>query len=89
MGSTPALTSFRDSSAFSRASARPEHVFNRLKAIGGNMKFTTLKGVKHGANAPAFNYTGDDPAKGYTTAYASGRPDKTEDIWDWLFKHNR
>lgn len=66
-----------------------EHVFNRLKAIDGNMKFTTLKGVKHGANAPAFNYTGDDPAKGYTTAYASDRPDKTEDIWDWLFKHNR
>ena len=27
-----------------------EHVFNRLKAIDGNVKFTTLKGVKHGVH---------------------------------------
>jgi predicted peptidase len=66
-----------------------KHVFNRLKAIDGNMKFTTLKGVKHGASVPAFSYTGDDPAKGSKTQYASDRPDKTSDVWDWLFKHKR
>lgn len=66
-----------------------QHVFERLKAVDGNMKFTTLKGVKHGANRPAFNYTGDVPGKGFTTAYASDLPDKTADIWDWLFKHKR
>ena len=66
-----------------------EHVFNRLKALEGNMKFTTLKDIKHDANGPAFNYTGDDPAKGFTTAYASDRPDRTADVWDWLFSHRR
>jgi predicted peptidase len=65
------------------------HVFERLKEIGGNLKFTTLRGVKHGANTPAFHYNGDDPAKGFFTAYASDRPDKTEDIWDWLFNQAR
>ena len=66
-----------------------KHVFNRLKAIKGNMKFTTLNGVKHGASMPAFSYTGDDPAKGSKTEYASDRPDRTFDVWDWLFKHKR
>jgi len=63
--------------------------FKRLKAINGNMKFTTLKGVKHGSSGPAFHYTGDDPAKGFITAYASDRPNKTDDVWDWLFSHRR
>jgi predicted peptidase len=66
-----------------------KHTFDQLKAIGGNMKFTTLKGVKHGASRPAFHYTGDDASKGFTTAYASDRPDKTDDVWDWLFSRRR
>ncbi len=66
-----------------------QHVFERLKAIGGNMKFTTLEGVKHNANANAFTYKGDDPVQGFTTAYASQRCDKTDDIWEWMFRQKR
>jgi predicted peptidase len=61
--------------------------FAKMKELGGNMKYTELRGVAHGANAIAFKYMGDEPAKGYVTQYASDRPDKTGDVWDWLFKH--
>ena len=40
----------------------------------------------HGSNRLAFNDTGDDPDNGYFTEYASDRPDKTDHVWDWLFK---
>ena len=63
------------------------YVFSKMKELGGNMKYTELLDVGHGANAIAFNYTGDDPTKGYVTQYASDRPDRTSDIWNWLFKH--
>ena len=63
-------------------------IFGKLKPLGGNMKYTELRGVAHGANAIAFKYTGDAPDKGYITQYASDRPDKTRDVWDWLFKQN-
>ena len=62
------------------------YVFQRMQELGGNMKSTELRGVGHGANAIAFRYTEDDPAKGYVTQYASDRVDKTPDIWDWLFR---
>ena len=61
------------------------YVFARMKELGGNMKFTTLNDIKHAAAIPAFSYSGDLPAKGFTTAHASARTDKTENIWDWLF----
>ena len=60
-------------------------VFGRLKELGGNMKFTTLAGVKHAAALPAFGFKGDDPTKGFTTRHASSRTDQTNDLWDWLF----
>ena len=63
-------------------------IFAKMKQLGGNMKYTELRGVGHGANAIAFQYTGDDTTKGYITQYASDRPDKTADIWDWLFRQN-
>lgn len=66
-----------------------KHAFARFTAIGGNMKFTTFKRVKHGASKPALRYTGDDPAKGFKTDYTSGRPDKTDDVWNWRFKQKR
>ena len=60
---------------------------NKLNA---NAKFTTLPGVGHGSkNSPAFKYTGDDPEKGYITEYASDRCDKTDHVWDWLFRQKR
>lgn len=65
------------------------HPFERLKKLGANAKLTTVTGVGHGSNSLAFNYTGDDPDKGYFTEYASDRPDKTDHVWDWLFKQKR
>ncbi|MHC4519899.1 MAG: carboxylesterase family protein [Planctomycetota bacterium] len=62
------------------------YVFGKMKELGGNMKYTELRGVAHGANAIAFKYTGDDAEKGYITQYASDRPDKTADVWGWLFR---
>ncbi|MCS1407094.1 MAG: hypothetical protein M2R45_00250 [Verrucomicrobia subdivision 3 bacterium] len=53
------------------------------------MKFTTLKGIKHATVTPAFSYTGDDPAKGFTTVHTSDQTDKTNDVWDWLFPQKR
>lgn len=66
-----------------------KHVFDRLKKLNANAKFTTVTGVGHGSNSLAFNYTGDDPEKGYATDYASSRVDRTADVWDWLFKQKR
>ena len=66
------------------------HVFDRLSELNGNAKLTTLPGVGHGSqNSPAFRYTGDDPEKGYITEYASDRCDKTDHVWDWLFRQKR
>jgi predicted peptidase len=61
-------------------------VFRKMQELGGNMKYTELLDVGHGANSIAFKYTGDDPTRGYVTHYASDRPDKTPDVWDWLFR---
>ncbi|MCP4784677.1 MAG: prolyl oligopeptidase family serine peptidase [Fuerstiella sp.] len=65
------------------------HPFERLKKLNANTKLTTVTGMGHGSNQLAFTYTGDDPEKGYVTEYASDRPDKTDHVWDWLFKQKR
>lgn len=65
------------------------HAFIRMKAVGGNMKFTTLKGAKHGAAMPAFNFSGDNPENGSVTQFASDNVDKTENVWVWLFNQKR
>ena len=63
------------------------YVFDQMKELGGNMKYTELRAVAHGASAIAFKYTGDNAKEGYITQRASDRPDKTSDVWVWLFKH--
>ncbi len=66
------------------------HVFDRLSELNANAKFTTLPGVGHGLQkSPVFGYTGDDSEKGYITEYASDRCDKTDHVWDWLFRQKR
>jgi predicted peptidase len=64
-------------------------VFEALERCGGNMKYTELKDVNHALNMIAFNYKGDDPAKGWITRYADARCDKEGNVWDWLFKQKR
>jgi len=53
--------------------------------VGGNLKYTELKNVKHNASQYAFSYEGDEPEKGYITQYSSEKCDKTMNVWDWLF----
>lgn len=62
------------------------YVFDQLKKFNGNAKLTTLQGVGHGASKYSFRYSGDNPQKGYITEYASDRCDKTDHVWDWLFR---
>lgn len=64
-------------------------IFAKMEKLKGNTKFTELKGVPHSASRHAFCYTGDDPDKGYTTHYASPMCDRTEDVWQWLFRQKR
>lgn len=64
-------------------------IFEKLKKAGGNMKYTELGGVKHNASSFGFYYKGDDSEKKWKTHYSSDRCDKTEDVWDWLFRQKR
>jgi hypothetical protein len=64
-------------------------IFEAMKKCGGNMKYTELKDVGHGLNLIAFDYKGDDQAKGWTTQYSSAACDRDSDVWDWLFKQRR
>lgn len=58
--------------------------FAALKTAGGTVKYTELSGVGHNAWIQAFQYRGDDPAKGYVTHH-SERADRTSGVWEWLF----
>jgi len=60
-------------------------IFARMKEVGGNLKYTELKDVKHNTSQYAFSYEGDEPEKGYVTQYSSEKCDKTANVWDWLF----
>jgi predicted peptidase len=61
-------------------------IFDAMKKAGGNMKYTELKDVNHGAEKYGFAYTGDDKTKGFITNYSSKKCDKTNDVWQWLFR---
>ncbi len=67
---------------FSRA------IFQVLEKVGGNMKYTELNGVGHGAQDPAFSYQGDEKS-GFKTQRASDRCDSAENVWDWLFGQSK
>lgn len=64
-------------------------VFDRMKEVGGNMKFTTLGGIGHGAASWAFVYEGDGMNENFSTAMSSEKCDPTEDVWEWLFSKRR
>lgn len=63
-------------------------IFQALEKCNGNMKYTELNGVGHGAQTPAFSYQGD-AAGGGATRTASDRCDTTTTVWDWLFSQSR
>jgi predicted peptidase len=62
--------------------------FRQLCELQANTKYTELGGVGHGQQH-TFVYSGDDPARGFETHYASERCDRTGDVWDWLFAQKR
>ncbi len=64
-------------------------IFDKLKKVGGTMKYTELGGVKHNASSFGFYYKGDDPEKNWITYSSSNRCDPTEDVWEWLFRQQR
>ena len=61
-------------------------IFDAMKEMAGNMKFTVLKDVKHGSSIYSFYYKGDDQEKGFITRSSSDHCDPTPDVWDWLFR---
>lgn len=64
-------------------------LFAKLSDSGGVMKYTELRGVRHNAWVQAFTYQGDDAQKGYVTRHGSDRCDRTEDVWQWLFRQRK
>lgn len=65
------------------------NAFAKLADSGAVMKYTELRGVKHNAWIQAFTYQRDDVQKGYVTRYTSDRCDRTQDVWQWLFRQRR
>lgn len=64
-------------------------IFEQLKAADGNMKFTLLGGVGHGAGAFVFVYEGDKMNENFKTMISGEKCDLTENVWDWLFAQKR
>ena len=64
-------------------------MFERVKASGGSIKYTELRGVKHNSWIQAFTYQGDDPSRGFVTKTSGKNVDQTSDVWDWLFRQRR
>ena len=63
--------------------------FAELKKGGGLVKYTELRGIKHNSWVQAFTYQTDDAHKGYVTRYSSDRCDRTQDVWQWLFRQRK
>lgn len=63
--------------------------FAELTKAGGLVKYTELRGVKHNSWIQAFTYVGDDDSKGYATRYSNERCDRTENVWQWLFRQHK
>ena len=66
-----------------------QELFAALREVGGNMKYTELAGVGHGAAAYAFVFDANDVEAGWQTQQTNDRCDPTPKIWDWLFAQRR
>jgi predicted peptidase len=63
------------------------NVFNEMKQVGANMKFTPIKGIGHSAWSVAFSYAGG--RSDVTTQCASDRCEQTDNSLEWLFNQKR
>lgn len=61
-----------------------KNLFQEMKQVDANMKFTTIQDIGHGAGSYAFKYKGD--SKNSSTQLASDQCDPTPDSLAWLFK---
>ncbi|EDM25417.1 hypothetical protein LNTAR_09796 [Lentisphaera araneosa HTCC2155] len=59
-------------------------IFDAIKKVQGNMKYTEVSKAGHAAYKYAYNYDGDSNS-GYKTELAGPKCDTTENVWDWLF----
>ena len=64
-------------------------MFDKVRASGGSIKYTELRGIQHNSWIQAFTYTGDDPARGFSTRASGDEVDPTSDVWQWLFRQRR
>lgn len=64
-------------------------IFQRLKESRGNMKYTEFADTGHSSWIRAFTFNGDRTVEGAVTKYSSDKCDKTENIWDWLFRQKK
>lgn len=64
-------------------------MFDKVRAAGGSIKYTELRGIRHSSWIQAFTYTGDDPARGFLTRASGDEVDPTSDVWQWLFRQRR
>ena len=64
--------------------AKDRKVFEEMKKLGGNMKFTTWVGDKHAVSGKMIV-----GAKNGTTQFSSDRCDKEPDFMTWLFSQSR
>lgn len=64
-------------------------MFDKVRAAGGSIKYTELRGIQHNSWIQAFTYTGDDPARGFLTRASGDEVDPTSDVWQWLFRQRR
>ncbi len=63
---------------------KDQKVFDEVKRLGGNMKFTIWKGDKHGVSGKMI--VGADNG---TTLFSSDRCDRETDLMTWLFAQSR
>ena len=64
-------------------------MFDKVRAAGGSIKYTELRGIQHNSWIQAFTYTGDDPDRGFLTRAGGDDVDPTSDVWQWLFRQHR
>ena len=61
-----------------------KQLFLQMKAIGANMKFTSIQDIGHSASQYAFSYQGDHTKA--QTELGSEKCDPTPNSLDWLFR---
>jgi predicted peptidase len=63
-------------------------LFDSMKALQGNMKFTVPRGG-HSSSQVAFKFPSEVPGMGLETLESSDKCDSTEDVWEWVFRQKR